>query len=254
MTVKQTAGRDTLGTFAPKFARLNDDVLFGEVWSEEDKLSLRDRSLVTVVALMAQGLVDPSFKYHLTEAKKNGISKNEIAEILTHAAFYAGWPKAWAAFRMALEVWNDEEDSDDAKTNHARSMLFPIGQPNDAFAQYFIGQSYLAPISNEQVGIFNITFEPGCRNNWHIHHADKGGGQILICINGKGYYQEWGKEAQELHPGDVVNIPVGVKHWHGATNDSWFSHLVLEVPGENASNEWLEAVDDTMYALATKEK
>ncbi len=254
MTVKQTAGRDTLGTFAPKFARLNDDVLFGEVWSEEDKLSLRDRSLVTVVALMAQGLVDQSFKYHLTEAKKNGISKNEIVEILTHAAFYAGWPKAWAAFRMALEVWNDEENSDDAKTNHARSMLFPIGQPNDAFAQYFIGQSYLAPISNEQVGIFNVTFEPGCRNNWHIHHADKGGGQILICINGKGYYQEWGKEAQELHPGDVVNIPVGVKHWHGAANDSWFSHLALEVPGENTSNEWLEAVDDTMYALATKEK
>lgn len=254
MTVKQTAGRDTLGTFAPKFARLNDDVLFGEVWSEEDKLSLRDRSLVTVVALMAQGLVDQSFKYHLTEAKKNGISKNEIAEILTHAAFYAGWPKAWAAFRMALEVWNDEENSDDAKKNHARSMLFPIGQPNDAFAQYFIGQSYLAPISNEQVGIFNVTFEPGCRNNWHIHHADKGGGQILICINGKGYYQEWGKEAQELHPGDVVNIPVGVKHWHGAANDSWFSHLALEVPGENTSNEWLEAVDDTMYALATKEK
>lgn len=254
MTVKQTAGRDTLGTFAPKFARLNDDVLFGEVWSEEDKLSLRDRSLVTVVALMAQGLVDSSFKYHLTEAKKNGISKNEIAEILTHAAFYAGWPKAWAAFRMALEVWNEKEDSDDAKTNHARSMLFPIGQPNDAFARYFIGQSYLAPVSNEQVGIFNVTFEPGCRNNWHIHHADKGGGQILICINGKGYYQEWGKAAQELHPGDVVNIPVGVKHWHGAANDSWFSHLALEVPGENTSNEWLEAVDDTMYALATKEK
>lgn len=254
MTVKQTAGRDTLGTFAPKFARLNDDVLFGEAWSEEDKLSLRDRSLVTVVALMAQGLADPSFKYHLTEAKKNGISKNEIAEILTHAAFYAGWPKAWAAFRMALEVWNDEEDSDDAKTNHARSMLFPIGQPNDAFAQYFIGQSYLAPISNKQVGIFNVTFEPGCRNNWHIHHADKGGGQILICINGKGYYQEWGKEAQELHPGDVVNIPVGVKHWHGAASDSWFSHLALEVPGENTSNEWLEAVDETMYALVTKEK
>lgn len=254
MTVKQTAGRDTLGTFAPKFARLNDDVLFGEVWSEEDKLSLRDRSLVTVVALMAQGLVDSSFKYHLTEAKKNGISKNEIAEILTHAAFYAGWPKAWAAFRMALEVWNEKEDSDDAKTNHARSMPFPIGQPNDAFARYFIGQSYLAPVSNEQVGIFNVTFEPGCRNNWHIHHADKGGGQILICINGKGYYQEWGKAAQELHPGDVVNIPVGVKHWHGAASDSWFSHLAIEVPGENTTNEWLEAVDDTMYALATKGK
>ena len=106
--VKQTAGRDALGEFAPKFAQLNDDVLFGEVWSREDKLSLRDRSLVTVTALMSQGLVDSSFKYHLESAKKNGIIKEEIAEILTHAAFYAGWPKAWAAFRMAKEVWSEK--------------------------------------------------------------------------------------------------------------------------------------------------
>ena len=114
MAVKQTAGRNALGEFAPKFAQLNDDVLFGEVWSREDKLSLRDRSLVTVVALMAQGLVDSSFKYHLTTAKKNGITKAEIAEILTHAAFYAGWPKAWAAFYMAKEVWTEERDGDKA--------------------------------------------------------------------------------------------------------------------------------------------
>lgn len=105
--VKQTAGRDKLGEFAPKFAELNDDVLFGEVWSREDKLSLRDRSLVTVVALMSQGLVDSSFKYHLMSAQKNGITKEEIAEIITHAAFYAGWPKAWAAFNMAKEVWTE---------------------------------------------------------------------------------------------------------------------------------------------------
>ena len=107
--VKQTAGRDQLGEFAPKFAQLNDDVLFGEVWSREDKLSLRDRSLVTVTALMAQGLADSSFKYHLMSAKNNGITKEEIAEVLTHAAFYAGWPKAWAAFKMAKEVWTEEE-------------------------------------------------------------------------------------------------------------------------------------------------
>lgn len=109
MAVKQTAGRDALGEFAPKFAELNDDVLFGEVWSREDKLSLRDRSIVTVTALMAQGLVDLSFQYHLMSAKKNGVTKEEMAEILTHAAFYAGWPKAWAAFRLAKEVWKDEE-------------------------------------------------------------------------------------------------------------------------------------------------
>ena len=106
--VKQTAGRDQLGEFAPKFAQLNDDVLFGEVWDREEKLSLRDRSLVTVVSLMAQGLVDSSFQFHLMSAKNNGITKEEIAEILTHAAFYAGWPKAWAAFRMAKEVWTEE--------------------------------------------------------------------------------------------------------------------------------------------------
>lgn len=247
MAVKQTAGRDTLGEFAPKFAQLNDDVLFGEVWSREQALSLRDRSLVTITCLMAQGLVDSSFQYHLMTAKQNGITRTEIAEILTHAAFYTGWPKAWAAFRMAKDVWAEPE-AVNAKEKHQRSMIFPIGQPNDAFAKFFVGQSYLAPLSTSQVGIFNVTFEPGCRNNWHIHHAKSGGGQILICISGRGYYQEWGKEAQELHPGDVVNIPVGVKHWHGAACDSWFSHLALEVPAVEGSNEWLEAVDKETYS------
>ena len=112
MAVKQTAGRDALGEFAPKFAELNDDVLFGQVWNREDKLSLRDRSLVTVVSLMSQGLVDSSFQYHLITAKQNGITRQEIAEILTHAAFYAGWPKAWAALRMAKEVWAEDEGDD----------------------------------------------------------------------------------------------------------------------------------------------
>lgn len=171
MAVKQTAGRDSLGKFAPKFAELNDDVLFGEVWSREDKLSLRDRSLVTVTALMAQGLTDSSFKYLLMSAKKNGITKTEIAEILTHAAFYAGWPKAWAAFRMATEVWADDAEDLSEKEKYQQSILFPIGAPNDAFAKYFIGQSYLAPLSTAQVGIYNVTFEPKCRNNWHIHNA-----------------------------------------------------------------------------------
>ena len=245
MAVKQTAGRDALGTFAPKFAQLNDDVLFGEVWSREDKLSLRDRSLVTVVALMAQGLVDSSFRYHLETARKNGITRTEIAEILTHAAFYAGWPKAWAAFRMALEVWKDDAPAaETGREAHQKEMIVPIGAPNDAYAQYFSGQSYLAPISSSQVSIANVTFEPGCRNNWHIHHADQGGGQILIGVSGRGFYQEWGKEPVEILPGDVINIPTGVKHWHGAAPDSWFSHLAVEVPGVNTSNEWLEPVKD----------
>ena len=247
---KITAGRDVLGKFAPKFAQLNDDILFGEVWSRESELSARDRSLITVTALMAQGLTDTSFGHHLQMAKENGITRSEIAEILTHAAFYAGWPKAWAAFRMAKDIWADAENTDE-KQLHQSSMVFPIGASNDGFAQYFSGQSYLAPVSTEQVKIFNVTFEPGCRNNWHIHHAKSGGGQILVCVAGRGYYQEWGKPAQELRPGDVVNIPVGVKHWHGAAPDSWFSHLAVEVPGDETSNEWLEAVDNTVYFKAT---
>ena len=171
------------------------------------------------------------------------MTKTEIAEILTHAAFYAGWPKAWAAFRMAKEVWA-EDDAADAKAKHQNEMVFPIGAPNDAFAKYFIGQSYLAPLSTQQVGIYNVTFEPGCRNFWHIHHK---GGQILLVTGGRGWYQQWEKPALALKPGDVVNIPAGVKHWHGAAKDSWFSHLAVAVPAEGASNEWLEQVSDEEY-------
>ena len=248
MAVKQTAGRDTLGTFAPKFAQLNDDVLFGQVWSRETQLSLRDRSLVTVVSLMSQGLVDSSFQYHLTTARQNGITRQEIAEILTHAAFYAGWPKAWAAFRMAKEVWKDEDTGDDGKSQHQREMVFPIGAPNDAFAQYFVGQSYLYPLSTSQVGLYNVTFEPGCRNNWHIHHAKNGGGQILICTAGEGWYQEENKSPVSLTAGTVITIPSEVKHWHGAKKHSWFSHIAVEVPGEATSNEWCEPVSDEVYS------
>ena len=132
----------------------------------------------------------------------------------------------------------------------AGQNIFGQGQANTAYAQYFSGNSYLNPLTEAgvcPVFLANVTFAPGCRNNWHIHHASSGGGQILVCVGGQGYYQEWGKEAQELNPGDVVNIPVGVKHWHGAAPDSWFSHLAIEVPGTECSNEWLEAVDDAAY-------
>ncbi len=245
--VTQTAGREQLGEFAPEFAHLNDDILFGEVWSRNDKLSLRDRSVVTVVALISQGLIDSSLKAHLETAKKNGITREEIAEIITHAAFYAGWPKAWGAFRMAKEVWAADSMATTDKEAFAQEMIFPLGAPNDAYAQYFIGQSYLAPVSTEQVNISNVTFEPRCRNNWHIHHAKSGGGQLLVCVAGTGWYQEWGKPARRLLPGDVVNIPANVKHWHGAAADSWFAHLAIEVSGEETSNEWLEPVDDEWY-------
>lgn len=127
------------------------------------------------------------------------------------------------------------------------STVFPIGGENVNFAQYFVGTSYLNMISTEQVVIGNVTFEPACRNNWHIHHADKGGGQMLLVTAGCGYYQEWGKNAQELHPGDVVHIPANVKHWHGAAPDSAFQHLAIEVAGENCATEWCEPVSDEDY-------
>ena len=127
------------------------------------------------------------------------------------------------------------------------TTVFPRGNENSAFAQYFIGKSYLNMLSTEQVGIGNVTFEPGCRNNWHVHHSSSGGGQILLVTGGRGWYQEWGRPAHELHAGDVVNIPANVKHW-----DSWFAHLAVEVPGEDTANEWLEPVDDEQYAALEK--
>ncbi len=243
----QTAGRDQLGDFAPQFAALNDDVLFGEVWSRTDRLCLRDRSIVTITSLISQGITDSSLTYHLQSAKNNGITRTEIAEIITHIGFYAGWPKAWAAFRLAKEVWKEDTATGDAKAAFQREMIFPIGEPNTAYAQYFIGNSYLAPISQKQIPIFNVTFEPRCRNNWHIHHATQGGGQMLIGVAGRGWYQEENKQAQEILPGTVIHIPAGVKHWHGAAADSWFAHLAFEIPGENTSNEWLAPVADEQY-------
>ena len=125
--------------------------------------------------------------------------------------------------------------------------LFPRGEANTAYARYFTGNSWLNMLSTEGVVIGNVTFEPGGRNNWHTHHATHNGGQILLCTAGRGWYQEWNGKARELHPGDVVIIPAGVKHWHGAAKDSWFSHLAVEVPGDNSSNEWLEPVSDAEY-------
>lgn len=260
--IVQTAGRDQLGDFAPKFAELNDDVLFGQVWSRTDRLGLRDRSLVTLTALIAQGITDSSLTYHLQTARRNGITRTEIAEIITHVAFYAGWPKAWAAFRQAKEVWADDTAAADAtaadtapgetpaaaaRAAFQREMIFPVGEPNTAYVQYFIGNSYLAPVSREQVNVSNVTFEPRCRNHWHIHRATEGGGQLLIGVAGRGWYQEEGKPAVRIVPGTVIHIPANVKHWHGAAADSWFAHLAFEVPGANTSTEWLEPVTDEQY-------
>ena len=136
------------------------------------------------------------------------------------------------------------------KKEFDKANKFGTGNPNDAFAKFFVGNSFLNPLTNPKdtaVFLANVTFEPGCRNNWHIHHAKTGGGQLLICTAGEGWYQEEGKDAVELKEGTVITIPPEVKHWHGAKKDSWFSHIAVEVPGEETFNQWCEEVSDEEY-------
>ncbi len=236
----QTAGRTVIGEIAPEFAHLNDDILFGEVWNRQVELSVHDRSVVTIVTQMAQGLTGDALKAHIRMAKEHGVSLQKLTEVITHAAFYCGWPKAWATLPMVKEIYAEQPML--TKEEFQMSTPYPIGEPNTAYAQHFVGHSFLAPMEG---GLSNVTFEPGCRNNWHIHH---GAVQVLVCVSGKGWYQEWGKPAQVLEPGTVIAIPEGVKHWHGAAADSWLQHIAIhtqEQPG--ASNEWLEPVSDEQY-------
>lgn len=136
------------------------------------------------------------------------------------------------------------------KEEFEKENVFGIGEPNVNFEKYFTSNSYLNPLNKpgeSAVFLANVTFEPGCRNNWHIHEATSGGGQILICTAGSGWYQEEGKAAVSLVPGTVITIPANVKHWHGAKKDSWFSHIAVEVPGENTKTKWCEEVVDEEY-------
>lgn len=205
--INQTAGRTQLADFAPDFAVLNDTVLFGDnVWNNP-ALSHHDRSMITISILLGKGIIDTSFRSHLEMGKRHGITRAEIAALITHAAFYAGWPNAWTAFRMAKEVWAADTPADNPKDAFQQQMIFPLGEPNTAYARYFTGNSYLAPVSREQVNISNVTFEPRCRNNWHIHHARKGGGQILIGIAGRGWYQEENRPASRYSPEQSSTSP-----------------------------------------------
>ena len=187
--IVQTAGRNQLGEFAPKFAELNDDVLFGEVWSRTDKLGLRDRSLVTITSLVSQGITDSSLTFHLQSAKNNGITRTEIAEIITHIGFYAGWPKAWAAFRLAKDVWAEDTAGEDARAAFQREMIFPIGEPNTAYAQYFIGNSYLAPISRILPG--TVIHIPANVKHWHGAAADSWFSHLAFEVPGENTSNEW---------------------------------------------------------------
>ena len=201
--------------FAPAIDEYLKAHLFGDIFAR-DNVDWQTRELATIAMLASLNGVESQLNSHINIGKHNGLTDEQVTEILNIASEAA-----------------------------AKNVLFGFGTENVAYAKYFIGKSYLQPLTNEGVHIANVTFEPKCRNNWHIHHK---GGQILLVTAGRGYYQEWGKPAQELHAGDVVNIPAEVKHWHGAAKDSWFTHIALAVPAEGASNEWLEPVTDEEYS------
>ena len=213
--------------------------LFGDIFAR-DILSHAEREIVTVSALASMQGVEPQLKSHISGARNMGVGDAEIHEIPRVLAAKVGDVEAYRARKAIAEVYGEPF----AEGKPIENMMFPKGEPNTAFAQYFVGNSYLAPLLSEGLPMSNVTFEPRCRNNWHIHHKS---GQILICVGGEGWYQEWGKPAQRLRQGDVVNIPAEVKHWHGAAADSWFQHIAIAVPADGASNEWLEAVTDEEY-------
>ena len=197
--------------FAPAIDDYLKEHLFGDIFSR-GILTEQEREIATIAALKALGDVEPQLNAHVQIGQYNGLTPAQTDKIKELATY--------------------------------QTPEFGLGNKNEAFAKYFIGQSYLNVLTRDQVGIFNVTFEPKCRNNWHIHH---GGGQILIVTDGRGWYQEWEKEPQELKKGNIVNIPSEVKHWHGAAKNSWFSHIAIEVPSENGSTEWLEEVSDEEY-------
>ena len=185
---------------------------------------------------------EPQLRAHAQGALNMGVSEAELRALPAVLQASVGEEEAYR-LRQAIAAVFNEPFTEGAPVE---AQLFPQGEPNTAYAKYFIGNSYLAPLASGegQLGVANVTFEPRCHNNWHIHHR---GGQILICVGGRGWYQEWGKPARELHPGDVVDIPAEAKHWHGAARDSWFQHIAIGVPAEGATTTWLEAVEDEVY-------
>lgn len=220
--------------------------LFGDIFAR-DNLSHSDRELVTIGALSALEGVEPQRKSHVAGSMNLGVTKEKLRAIPATLKAKVGEAESTRAAQTIAEVLGEKWDAKSGSFAHGG--YFGMGAPNDAYAKYFVGQSYLKGLTKQgdPIRISNVTFEPGCRNNWHIHHAKTGGGQVLIAVEGEGWVQEWGKPAVRLRAGDVYEIPEGVKHWHGAAKDSWFSHLAFDVPGTEATNEWLEPVSDADY-------
>ncbi len=226
-------------TFVPATDYYLKAHLFGDIFAR-DILTHAEREIVTVSALASMRGVEPQLMSHIRGARNMRVSDGEIHAIPHVLAAKVGDTEAYRAAKAIAAVYGEPF----TEGKPVEEMMFPKGELNTAYAQYFIGNSYLAPLISEGLPMSNVTFEPRCRNNWHIHHK---GGQILICVGGEGWYREWGKPARKLHPGDVVNIPAGMKHWHGATAGSWFQHIAIGVPAEGATTEWLEAVTDEEY-------
>ena len=217
--------------------------LFGDIFAR-DNLAYVDRELVTVSALSGSEGVEPQLKAHIAGARNMGVSEERLQGIVVALAANGLLAEAGRLAKAYDELSNSDSGLTVEQSNSASGLTtkWSVGSPNSAYAQYFVGQSFLQPYFG---GVANVTFEPRCRNNWHVHH---GAVQVLICVSGKGWYQEWGKPAVVLTPGTVIAIPEGVKHWHGAAADSWMQHLAIhtqEQPG--ATNEWLEPVNDTQY-------
>lgn len=236
----QLTGKPFNYEFAPATDYYLKAHLFGDIFAR-DNLTYADRELVTVSALSGLEGVEPQLKAHIAGARNMGVSEEQLQGIAVALAAKGLLNEAGRLAKNYAELSNGEANKP-SNSASAQTFVWPQGKPNDAYAQYFVGQSYLQPYFG---GVANVTFEPRCRNNWHIHH---GAVQVLICVSGKGWYQEWGKPAVALTPGTVIAIPEGVKHWHGAAADSWMQHLAIhtqEQPG--ATNEWLEPVSDEQY-------
>ena len=223
-------------TFAPQTDYYLKAHLFGDIFARNN-LSFADREIVTVSAISALQGCEPQLKAHVSGARNMGVSDGQLHEIPAVLRDRVGEAEAVRCERAVAEVFNEPSQA----VNTVDFNVWPQGEPNP-YGQFFTGNSYLADMGG---GLFNVTFEPGCRNNWHVHHRQV---QVLLCVAGRGWYQEWGKEAVEMTPGTVIAIPAEAKHWHGAARDSWFQHLTYHTSvEEGASNEWLEPVTDDIY-------
>lgn len=239
----QLVGKAFEYEFAPATDYYLKAHLFGDIFAR-DNLTYADRELVTVSALSGLEGVEPQLKAHIAGARNMGVSEEQLQDIVVALAANGLLNEAGRLAKAYDELSNSDSGLTEERSNSASgpTTKWSVGSPNSAYAQYFVGRSYLQPYFG---GVANVTFEPRCRNNWHVHH---GAVQVLICVSGKGWYQEWNKPAVSLTPGTVIAIPEGVKHWHGAAADSWMQHLAIhtqEQPG--ATNEWLELVSDEQY-------